>query len=128
MNTAMSSTNAFKNKYLTDSYNISVHIMDINTTEPHLWNKSQKMGVWVWLLIFDHSSPTQTRAQIKSEEFIGHVKQHFMTSPLTYVTKGIQDFVKCCIKCFVHLDLQYYNMLFGRLQPLKPMKTEVSCE
>ena len=32
----MSSTNVFKNKYLTDSYNISVHIMDINTTEPHL--------------------------------------------------------------------------------------------
>ena len=32
--------------------------------------------------------------QIKLREFIGHIKQQFITSPLTYVTNGIQDFVK----------------------------------
>ena len=36
---------------------------------------------------------TQTLAQIKSQEFIGHVKQNFMN--LTYVTNGIHNFVKC---------------------------------
>ena len=37
-------------------------------------------------------SSTQTLAQIKSQEIIDHIKQHFMTaSPLTYVTNDIQD-------------------------------------
>ena len=59
---------------------------------------------------------TQTLAQIKSQEFIGYIKPHFMTtSPVTYVTNGIQDFVKC----WVNFDLRPDNMLFGRLQPLK---------
>ena len=62
-------------------------------------------------------STTQTLPQIKSHEIIGDIKQHFMsTSPLTYVKKGIQDFVKCCIKSWVHLDIRPNNMLFGGLQ------------
>ena len=43
-------------------------------------------------------SSTQTLTQIISQEFMGHLKQHFMTSPVTYVTNGIQDLVKCCMK------------------------------
>ena len=40
-------------------------------------------------------STIQTLSQIKSQEFIGHIQQHFMTtSHLTYVTNGIQDFLK----------------------------------
>ena len=33
---------------ITDAWNVSIYIyiMDINTTAPHLWNKSQKMGRW----------------------------------------------------------------------------------
>ena len=38
-----------------------------------------------------------------------------MTSPVTYVTNGIQDFVKY-VKSWVHLDLRPDIMLFGRLQ------------
>ena len=49
-------------------------------------------------------STTQTLAQIKLQEFIGHVKQHFMTGPLTYVTNGIQDFVKCYIKMLLFIQ------------------------
>ena len=62
---------------------------------------------------FYHLSPifwistTQTPAQIKSQEFIGLIKQHSMTtSPPTCVANGIQYFVKCCIKNWVHLDLR----------------------
>ena len=52
-------------------------------------------------------------------QIIGHIKRHFMTTrPLTYVTNGIQEFVKCYIKRWVHLDLQPNNMLFVRLQPV----------
>ena len=36
---------------------------------------------------------------------------------LTYVTNGIQEFVKC-IKRWAHLDLRPNNMLFGCLQPI----------
>ena len=62
-------------------------------------------------------SSTQTLAQIKSNEVVGHIKQYFMTtSPFRYVTNGIQDFVKCHIKCWVPLDLRPNKMLFGRLQ------------
>ena len=39
--------------------------------------------------------------------------------PLTYVTNGIHDFIKCCIKRWVHLDLRPNNMLFGGPQPFK---------
>ena len=64
-------------------------------------------------------STTQTLAQIKSQEFIGHMQKHFITtSPLTYVTNGIQDFVKCCIKSWVHLDLRPDITLFDGLQPI----------
>ena len=56
--------------------------------------------------------------QIKSHNFISHTQRHFITtSPLTYVTNGIRDFVKCCIKSRVHLDLRPENMLFGALRP-----------
>ena len=43
-------------------------------------------------------------------------KKYFMTSsPLTYVTNGIHDVAKCCIKSWLHLDLRPDNMLFGGL-------------
>ena len=48
-----------------------------------------------------HVSTTLTLSPITSQEFIGHIKKHF----ITYFTSGIQDFVKCCIKSWVHLDL-----------------------
>ena len=57
-------------------------------------------------------SSTQTLAQIKSQEFIGHIKQHFVT---IYVINGIQNFVKCFVKSGVHLDLRP-DMLFRRPQ------------
>ena len=64
------------------------------------------------------TSTTPTLPQITSQEFINHIKQYFMTtSPLTYVNNGIQEFVKCCIKIWVYLDLRPNNTLFGRLQP-----------
>ena len=65
-------------------------------------------------------SSTQTLAQIKSQEFIGHTKQHYMTTSLVaYVTNDIQDFWKGCIKSLVHLDLDLRpdNMQFGTPQP-----------
>ena len=36
------------------------------------------------------------------------------TSPFAYVTNGNQDFVKCCFKSLVHLDLGPNKMLIGR--------------
>ena len=53
----------------------------------------------------------QKAAPIKSQEFIGHIKQ-----PLSHVTYGIHDFVKCSIRGSLHLDLRA-DMPFGRLQP-----------
>ena len=110
--------------------------MDKYTTALHLWTKSQKMGVgWAarfWdnrkhphtKMLFILSLPTyllniilfttQTLSQIKSQEFISLIQKYFITSPLI---KGIQDFVKCYIKSWVHLDL-WPNMLFGGLQPI----------
>ena len=32
--------------------------------------------------------------------------------------KKCHDFVKCCIKTLMHLDLRPDNMLFGGLQPI----------
>ena len=62
-------------------------------------------------------STTQTLPQIKSQEITGHLRQHFITTrPLTYVTNGIQDFVKCYIKSWVHRDLRPENKQFGGLQ------------
>ena len=73
-------------------------------------------------------SSTQTLAQIKSAEFIGHINQHFMTtSPLTYVTNGIQDFVKCSIKGWVHLDLRPDHMLCVKLQPVEQVVLDCYC-
>ena len=46
-------------------------------------------------------STTQTLSEIKSQESIGHVRKHFIRRPLTYITNGIQDFVKCCIKSWL---------------------------
>ena len=41
------------------------------------------------------------------------IKQLFMTTcPITHVTDGIEDFVKYCIKCWVHFGLQADKMLF----------------
>ena len=50
-----------------------------------------------------------------------HTKQNVMTSPLTSVTSGNRDFVKCCIKSRVHLNLPPDNKLFGRLQYFKSL-------
>ena len=49
---------------------------------------------------------------VQSQEIIGHIKQN------SHVTSGIRDFVKCCIKSWVHLDLQP-DMLLGGLQPTR---------
>ena len=35
-----------------------------------------------------------------------HTKSTLSQQILSHVTNGIQDFVKCCIKSWVHLDLQ----------------------
>ena len=54
--------------------------------------------------MFQILSTAQILAQIKSQEFVIHINQHFITtSPLTHVTNSIQDFVKCCIRSWVHL-------------------------
>ena len=45
---------------------------------------------------------TVTLVPIKSKESTGHTKKHFMTSRVTYVTNGMQRFVKCCIKYICH--------------------------
>ena len=42
-----------------------------------------------------------------------HTKTPYHKSSHIYVTNGIQDFVKCCIKSWLHLDIQLHNMLFG---------------
>ena len=83
-----------------------------------LCNHTQKISCLFLSLPAYLLNTTQTLLQIKSQEFIGHLKRHFMTTnPLTYVISDIQEFVKCCIKSWVHLDLRPNNMLFGRLQP-----------
>ena len=44
---------------------------------------------------------TQKQAQIKSQEIISHLKQHFITKcRLIYVTNGIQDLVKMLYRKF----------------------------
>ena len=65
-------------------------------------------------------SATQTLFQIKPEEMTGYIQQHLIaTCLLTYVTNGIQDFVKCCIERWTQLDLRPDNKLFGGLQPVE---------
>ena len=57
-------------------------------------------------------STTQTPPQIKSQEVISHIKQHFMASPRTSPMAFM--FVKCSIKGWVHLTmccLIDYNLL-----------------
>ena len=55
---------------------------------------------------------TENLAQIKSQEFISHIKQHFLaTSPLTYVTNGIQDCAICCVKSCLTFDLTTYYLV-----------------
>ena len=61
-------------------------------------------------------STIQTLPQIKSPKFISQIKQHLMTSLLTSITNGIQEFVKCCLKSWMPLNFRPTNMLFGRLQ------------
>ena len=71
---------------------------------------------YLWNIIV---STTQTPPQITSQEFISHIKQHFITTNLlTHITNGIQEFVKCCIRSWLHLNLWLNNMLFSILQPL----------
>ena len=132
---------------ITDTWNVSIYIhnMDMTTIEHQLWKKPLKNGRWGWAAHFwdNRKRPclpaqkrlcsflslptyhlniivytTKTLSQIKSQEFISHIKQHFITtSHLTYVANGNQVFVKYCIKSGVHFDLHPNNMLFGRLQP-----------
>ena len=70
-------------------------------------------------MINDHSlnhSLIQSRAyfnnfllvQVKPQKCIDHKRQQFIT---LYVTNGIHDFVKRCIKSWVHLDLQPNKMI-----------------
>ena len=50
-------------------------------------------------------STAQTLPQIKSQEFIGHIEKHLITtSPLTCVTNGIPSFVNFC------MNLVDYNL------------------
>ena len=37
-------------------------------------------------------------------------KKHFITSPLTYVTNGIKDLIKCSMKSWVHFDMTRSEM------------------
>ena len=54
-------------------------------------------------------SITQTLSQIKSQEFSGHLQKHFITtSSLTYITNGIQDFVKMLYQKLVD-PLSYFS-------------------
>ena len=70
------------------------------------------------LPISNIKSTTHTLSQNNSQEIIGIIKQHFpTTSHLMYVANGIHDFVKWCIKSWMHLDLRPDNMLFSGLQP-----------
>ena len=90
---------------------------------PWLTSPAQKMSC-LFLSLPAHLSnimvsSTQTLAQIKSQEFADHIKQHFMTCPVTYVANGIQDVVKCCIESWMHLNLWHNNMLLCRLQGRK---------
>ena len=64
---------------------------------------------------------TQKLSQIKSQDFIGHIRRHFITtSPLTYVTDGIQDFVKMLSKtstcnptaCYFQFSIQFLICTF----------------
>ena len=48
---------------------------------------------------------------IKSQDFIGHIQKHFITSPLTNGTNGIQDFVECCIKMWVQFDPKTFSLV-----------------
>ena len=66
-------------------------------------------------LSFEYHGIHYPNTQIKSQEFIGHIQKHFITSPHTYVTNGIQDFVKCSVKSWVHINLWPHNELFGGL-------------
>ena len=67
-------------------------------------------------------STTQTLSQIKSQECIGHIQKHFITtSPLTYVTNGIQDIVFNAVSkvgCTSTFDPK--TCYFGGLQPVRP--------
>ena len=60
------------------------------------------LPTYLWNII---ESAPQTLFQIKSQDIIGHIQKHFMTSPLAYVTNDFQDFVKCCTKSWLNLHL-----------------------
>ena len=61
--------------------------------------------------------PKTDSNQITSQEFIGHMAQHFMTTiPVTRASNGIHEFVKCCIQRWV--TSPFDTALFGGLQPM----------
>ena len=95
-----------------------IHTMAFVTPVVENWLE-REIAQWVHTYLLNIVvSTTQTLFQIKSQECVGHIQKHFISSPLTYVTNNIQDFVKCCIKSWVHLDLRPDSMLFGGLHPI----------
>ena len=74
-------------------------------------------------------STTQTLSQITSQECTGHTQTHLITTrPLTYVTNGIQDFVKCYIKvgCTLTFDPTTCYLVDYNLQYAKHILTELN--
>ena len=82
----------------------AAHFWD-NRKRHWLPSSAQKMScLFLWLptyLLNIMVSTTQTQSQVKSQECIGHTQKHFITtSPLTYVTNVIHDFVKLLYQRF----------------------------
>ena len=66
------------------------------------------------------ASTTQTLSQVKSQEFIGHMKKHFITSPLKYIN-GIQRYVTG----WVHLiDLTTFYLVHYNLHTVNQIHIE----
>ena len=94
---------------------------------PTQFRNKQKQSSFPTYLFNIMVSTTQTLAQIKPRDFIDHIKQHFMTSPLTYVTNGIQEFIKMLYqKMGAPRPSTRQRAIFGRLRPVVPIHA-VSC-
>ena len=109
-------------KGVTDTGNISVslNIMDINTTAHLPWNKSQKWGCWAAYFCDNMKHPSQ-----KCHAYFNHlppifhiswylVHKHRLKSNHRSLLSTQQDFVKCCIKRWVHPNLWINKMLLVR--------------
>ena len=70
--------------FVPGKYNTTTSIIN-NIRKEGRKNKRKEMFYYMMV------SSTQTLAQIKSQEFIGLIKQHFMpTSPVTFVTNAFK--------------------------------------